>query len=87
MCLSNSDLLSSARRFEKLHYIIYWIYIYFFFYLFIPKTQAENFLSLYGNLHEDGKKNLHFWIVCPDFLFFMGIGMKKYTHKTCTEVI
>lgn len=56
MCLSNSDLLNFARRFEKLHYIIYWIYIYFFFYLFIPKTQAENFPSLYGIPNEDKQK-------------------------------
>lgn len=52
MCLSNSDLLNFARRFEKLHLLNFFI----FFYLVIPKTQAENFCSLYGIPNEDKQK-------------------------------
>lgn len=69
MCLSNLDLLNFAKMFGKLHYIIYWLCIYLFFLLlFIPKTQTENFLSLYGIPNED-KQDLHFLIWGPDFHF------------------
>lgn len=57
MCLSTSDLMCSARRFEKFHYIIYWMY---FFFCSSLRIRLKNFPSLYGILYGNKEKDLHF---------------------------